>query len=141
MDRAGNVGSTGSNRWIYFELNLMGCPYQQVFPDPPAANSWTFIVYLAADNNLDPYGEDDLDEMMQVGSTDEVNIIVIYDGLDSGDSRYYRVLDGSLDELATPGELNMGNPQDAHRRRRMGGRQLPGRSLRPGALEPRQRLA
>ena len=78
---------------------------------PAATAQWTFVVYMAADNNLATYGTMDLNEMKAVGSTDDVNILVVFDGRRWGDSAYYRVLHGSLETLESPGELNMGDPQ------------------------------
>jgi len=43
---------------------------------------WTFLVFLNGDNNLDSYGTADMLEMMQVGSTDQVNILVLRDTRD-----------------------------------------------------------
>ena len=40
---------------------------------------WTFMVYLDADNNLDSAGVDDILEMETVGSTSDVNIVVLFD--------------------------------------------------------------
>lgn len=40
---------------------------------------WTFLVYLNGDNNLNSYGDKDLKEMMGVGSSDNVNIVVLRD--------------------------------------------------------------
>ena len=40
---------------------------------------WTFLVYLNGDNNLNSYGDKDVAEMMKVGSTDQVNIVVLRD--------------------------------------------------------------
>jgi hypothetical protein len=37
---------------------------------------WTFLVFLNANNNLDTFGDDDLNEMETVGSTDQVNVVV-----------------------------------------------------------------
>ena len=65
---------------------------------------------MAADNDLDAYSGGDLNEMKSVGSTDDVNIIVIYDGLSQNDSRVYYVNHGSLSTISNPGELNMGDP-------------------------------
>ena len=46
----------------------------------PAADTpvkqWTVMVYMSADNNLEPDGIHDLNEMESVGSTDDVNIVV-----------------------------------------------------------------
>ena len=40
---------------------------------------WTFMVYMAGDNNLDPNGVKDLQEMKKVGSTDQLNLIAQFD--------------------------------------------------------------
>jgi hypothetical protein len=40
---------------------------------------WTFMVYIDADNNLDPYAELDLKEMESIGSTGDVNIVALVD--------------------------------------------------------------
>ncbi len=65
----------------------------------PGTADWTFMVYIAADNNLEDAGLEDVNEMEEVGSTDQVNILVQLDrsrGYDSSDgnwhgSRRYRV--------------------------------------------------
>lgn len=36
---------------------------------------WTFMVYLAGDNNLSTAGDKDLSEMRTVGSTADVNVV------------------------------------------------------------------
>jgi len=73
---------------------------------------WTFVVYMAADNNLGSYGYDqmNLQQMESVGSTPEMNILVIYSGPTFGDSHYYKVNQNSLDSLVNPGWLNMADP-------------------------------
>ncbi len=56
------------------------------------AAEWTFMVYIAADNNLEDAGLDDVNEMEQVGSTDEVNIVVQLDrsrSYDTSDGNWY----------------------------------------------------
>jgi len=40
---------------------------------------WTFMVYLAADNNLDRAAMEDVDEMEMVGSSKDVRIVVLID--------------------------------------------------------------
>ena len=45
--------------------------------EPPA--SWTFLVYLDGDNNLEDAAIDDLNEMEVVGSTADANIVVQID--------------------------------------------------------------
>jgi hypothetical protein len=44
-----------------------------------APAEWTFMVYMAADNDLESFAINDLMEMQAVGSTDDVNIIVQID--------------------------------------------------------------
>ena len=41
--------------------------------------TWTFLVYMVADNNLEPFALADMAEMAQVGSTDQVKIVVQID--------------------------------------------------------------
>ena len=38
--------------------------------------TWTFLVYLNGDNNLDGFGEENIRAMEKVGSNDQVNIVV-----------------------------------------------------------------
>ncbi|MBE0517814.1 MAG: hypothetical protein IH630_01130, partial [Thermoplasmata archaeon] len=42
---------------------------------------WSVLVYLVADNNLNDYIQTDLDELMTVGTGDDVNVLTIVDGL------------------------------------------------------------
>lgn len=44
--------------------------------DAIAQKPWTFLVYLAAANDLNPFASLDLQEMMKVGSNDTINVIV-----------------------------------------------------------------
>ncbi len=73
---------------------------------------WTFVVYMAADNNLGQYGYGtmNMQQMETVGSTPQMNILVIYSGQVPGDSHYYKVNHNSLDDLVDPGWLNMADP-------------------------------
>jgi hypothetical protein len=86
--------------------------------------AWTFMVFVAADNNLEDAGLDDVNEMEQVGSTDEVNILVQLDRsrhYDSSDgnwngSRRYRIeQDSSTHSIGSPvladlGDTDSGDP-------------------------------
>ncbi|MDI6905189.1 MAG: hypothetical protein QMD13_06865 [Candidatus Bathyarchaeia archaeon] len=87
--------------------------------------SWTFMVYLDADNNLEAAGINDLNEMEIVGSSETLAIIVQIDrilGYDSSNGnwaetrRYYVTKDNNVETinsnmLENMGELNMGNPE------------------------------
>lgn len=87
------------------------------------AADWTVLVYMSADNNLEPYAIADLNEMEMVGSSGRLNILVQLDrgvGGDTSngnweDTRRGRVIQDSDPLLiGTPlpqgAELDMGNP-------------------------------
>lgn len=74
---------------------------------------WTIMVYMDADNNLDYYGYVNVEDMMKVGSTEDVNILVFWDKFDDV-ANLYRIESGDLsivEGFALNGiEVNMGNP-------------------------------
>lgn len=77
---------------------------------------WGIYVYMAGDNSLSDAVDDDLAEMMKIGSGDEVEIITLVDQNDDDDSAVYRVLRGELEEYDLEdinstwyNEINMGN--------------------------------
>lgn len=86
--------------------------------------TWTFLIYMAADNDLEPFALSDFNEMEFVGSTDTVNVILQIDrspDYDRSDDdwtdtrRYFVTRDPSLttinsEELARIGEINTGDP-------------------------------
>src|SRR4051812_46458137 len=80
----------------------------------PTQKSWTVLVYLAGDNNLDDAGVADLKEMKKVGSTDKVNILAQFDRAAAGVNtcRFYlrRGTAVESDSVANLGETNMGDP-------------------------------
>jgi len=96
--------------------------------DPHARVSWNFLVYMDGDNNLEYAAIDDFNEMEEIGSTGNVNILVLFDrkpGDDDSngnwtDTRLFRVTKDSNTSLISSavieapgltGELNMGDPQ------------------------------
>lgn len=75
---------------------------------------WTVMVYMAADNNLEYWGIEDMNELEYVGSSDDVNLIVQFDrhpdsninqgytnsnGNWADTRRFYIEQDNDLDEL------------------------------------------
>jgi hypothetical protein len=86
--------------------------------------AWTVLIYMAADNNLEPYGLQDLGELEQVGSTAEVNILVQLDRAEGHDDsagdwqdarRFLVRADDDVEnigsvELESLGEINTGDP-------------------------------
>ena len=85
--------------------------------------SWTILVYLDADNNLEREAIDDFLEMSAVGSNADVNVVVQFDRIPGYDSRYgdwtgtmrFYITPGMTPEPANAirdlGEANMGDPQ------------------------------
>lgn len=98
---------------------------------PWASDDWTFMIYLDADNDLDPYSVADFNEMEEglslSGNEANINIIVLYDrwssGTDWSETRLYEIaadetdaiVSAELDLSAMTGtadsELNMGDPE------------------------------
>lgn len=90
---------------------------------PSTGQSWTFLVYMVADNNLEPFALDDIVEMADVGSGNKLDIVVQIDraegysndGLGSlpnwTSTKRLRVTPGGLEQISDLGELNMGSSQ------------------------------
>ncbi len=72
--------------------------------DSQAQAEWTYMVYVAADNNLEPAGIDDFLEMASVGSTDDVSIVVLFDRA-PGYSTAYGDWTGTRRGLVSQGDL------------------------------------
>lgn len=91
-------------------------------PNAPSG-SWTYLVYFLADNNLEPFALQDLEELMAVGSGGNVTILAEIDralgessapigGLPNFTStKRVRVEAGKLTELEDLGEQNLGSEQ------------------------------
>lgn len=76
-----------------------------------STKTWTFLVYMAGDNNLEGAGVEDLREMKEVGSTEAVNVVAQFDR-PSGSTRYVlrRGTPLAKDAVATLGAQNTGEP-------------------------------
>jgi hypothetical protein len=73
---------------------------------------WTFMVYMAGDNNLSAAGDADLKEMRQVGSTDRVNVLVEFDNAGEHGTRRIRIgKDGAGEVVESLGETDSGSPE------------------------------
>lgn len=53
--------------------------------------SWTILINLAADNNLYRFGLEDMNEMEAGLNSDDINVIVQFDGSPKGDSAIYKI--------------------------------------------------
>ncbi|MBN2392977.1 MAG: hypothetical protein JXR84_19760 [Anaerolineae bacterium] len=74
---------------------------------------WTFMVYMAGDNNLSSAGEKDIGEMRSVGSTDAVNIVVEFDRIGNAHEtkRYHIQPNGVNEHTKSLGETDSGDPK------------------------------
>lgn len=75
---------------------------------------WTFMVYMAGDNNLDGAALRDIAEMARAGSTKDVNVLVQLDRLEDNLTRRFRITQGGgfkKDCIETFGDTNTGDPQ------------------------------
>jgi hypothetical protein len=80
---------------------------------PASAAQWTVGVYMCADNGMNDVADIDIAEMKQVGSTDQVNVVVQVDrsARDPRPDCYrYFVRKGGVDTLANLGEVDMADP-------------------------------
>lgn len=93
-----------------------------------AKAEWTLMFYMDSDNNLEAAQLEDLGEMMAVGSSPNINIVVLCDRSAKGEpargytsrtiggiknwttAKLLTVEKGKLTELADWGEVNMGDP-------------------------------
>ncbi len=78
----------------------------------PRKAKWTFLVFMAGDNNLSSAGDKDLYEMRMVGSTREVNIVVEFDNAGIKGSHRYRIgKDGKGEYHKKLPETDCGDPR------------------------------
>ena len=120
------AGSSGDFTYTVRVSNTCGTPSARdvsgtIHVDCPES-SWTFMIYLDGDNNLESAAIDDFIEMSSVGSTSDVNIVVQFDRIpgyvssydDWTDCKRFHVTAGMTPtvENATEdfGECNMGDP-------------------------------
>ncbi len=75
-----------------------------------ATAQWTWLVYMAGDNNLQGAGSADLAEMQQIGSTPDVNVIVQFD-TEANETTRYRVEKEKLTVLQQMKGVNCGDPK------------------------------
>ncbi|MBZ5637940.1 MAG: hypothetical protein LAO51_04190 [Acidobacteriia bacterium] len=71
---------------------------------------WTWIVYMAGDNNLEDAGRSDLGEMKRIGSTADVNVVVQFD-TESKRTTRYRVEKNRLKTIQEMPGVDCGDPK------------------------------
>jgi len=82
----------------------------------PIIKDWTILHYGAGDNDLGKYTLGNLNEMEEVGSGDNVNIVAQFDFKGSGCTRYYITRDDNPVLMTSPvieklGKVNMADPE------------------------------
>ncbi len=76
------------------------------------ANNWLFLVYMDADNNLNDFADQDLQEMQQVKFPQNVKVVVLVDKLGYSSGLIYETDEsGNLVLAESVSEPNMGDPQ------------------------------
>ena len=90
---------------------------------PVEAAKWTIMVYMDGDNDLEEYAIDDFLEMASVGSTQDVNVVVLFDRVEGYDDSYgdwttakiFYIEKGIIPDANNASddwdEVNMGDPQ------------------------------
>ena len=95
-------------------LVLMMAPASSSAGDANA--KWTFMVYLDADNNLEPWGVLNLEWLETVGSDQNVNFVVLMDTYgEDADLLYVNLGDSTSvgGDYGYPKEVNMADPDCA----------------------------
>ncbi|MGB4087554.1 MAG: clostripain-related cysteine peptidase [Methanothrix sp.] len=75
------------------------------------SSKWTYMVYMAGDNNLSTAGDEDLKEMRQVGSSSDINILVQFDNAGNEGTRRFHIKRGGVnDKVEDLGKTDSGDP-------------------------------
>ena len=70
---------------------------------PKPVKEWTFLTYINGNNNLDPYGATNINQMEQIGSTDQLNVVVQWASLKRGTTqRLYIHKDNDPRKVTSP---------------------------------------
>ncbi len=90
---------------LFFAANFA---FAEEEADDRAKAEWTFLVFLNGDNDLDVFGDKDLAEMKRIGSTPDVNIVVLQDRFKKP-ARKFIVNKGAIKVIEEVGEIDMGD--------------------------------
>lgn len=100
-------GSSESNLSAAEDPNLSSQKFDSLYSTNNQAQ-WTYLIYMAADNDLEPTAWQDVSALEKAGSTDQVNIVVQWDNQGTfgrpGCRRYYITHnpETSLGEIKSP---------------------------------------
>lgn len=79
-----------------------------LMPVSAQVKDWTVAVFLNADNNLDPFGVEDQEEMARIGSNANLNIVTLIDR-ERGPAQINYIEKNNIVKIKDMGELDMGN--------------------------------
>ncbi len=88
---------------------LLSYTEAQEINSPRVEKEWTFLIFLNADNNLDQFGVGDVEEMTQVGSTDQFNMVVQLDRAQGQPCNRLFINKGDYELVESMGECDMGS--------------------------------
>ncbi|MEW6708524.1 MAG: clostripain-related cysteine peptidase [Candidatus Riflebacteria bacterium] len=92
---------------ILIAAALIFASFSSVNAAPPV-KEWTLAVFLNADNNLDPFGVEDQQEMARVGSSDFLNIVSLIDR-EHGPAQINYIEKNNIKKVKDMGEMDMGD--------------------------------
>ncbi len=70
---------------------------------------WTFLTFLNGNNSLDQFGGMNIDQMKEVGSTDQVNVVVQWASMKAATTKRLYVKKGSYDVVEDMPRVDMGD--------------------------------
>jgi hypothetical protein len=77
----------------------------------PSKAAWTFMIYLDADNNLDPYGPLNLQQISEgISPKANINVVALMDRLNLT-AYVYRITAHNIETVYSLGEVDMGSPE------------------------------
>lgn len=71
---------------------------------------WAYMFYLDGDNKLSAFLLQTLNTIRSVGSTEDVQFVALYDGMDTDDTKLYYIVENNLVEQDWPIESDMDDP-------------------------------
>ncbi len=106
------------NRFYIFKfcfiLSIVSAFSLTAFADRPNSSpdekEWTFLIYLNGNNNLDTFGKLNINQMEEVGSTKDLNIIVQWASLKNQKTqRLFITQDNNSQKISSPILQDLGN--------------------------------
>lgn len=82
---------------------LISTTFTQTAVAAPQEKEWTMLVFINGHNNLDYFGKADINEMEEVGSTDQVNVVVQWASLKNATTKRLLVeKDNDTNKVSSP---------------------------------------